>query len=76
MGSAPIVVTEIRHVDIHDSHYLDVAYVIDGDASGATHVCRIGSEAVEGEARPGTRWVAEFAMRQIIRLRPGRDPAR
>lgn len=74
MGTAPIVVTEIRHVDIHASRYLDVMYVLEGDPSGATHVCRMGSEAVDGDAQAGSRCVAEFAMRQIIRLRP--EPAR
>jgi hypothetical protein len=69
MGEHEIVVEDVRHVDIHASRFLDLVYVLADDASGQRHVGRIGPESVEGEARPGARFAAQFAMRQMTRLR-------
>lgn len=74
MGEHPIVIAEVRHVDIHSSRFLDLVYTLERDTESARHVVRIGPECVLGEVGPGTRCLAQFVMRQIVGVRPSTSP--
>lgn len=69
MGEHEIVVTEVRHVDIHASRFLDLVYTLAADTAQQRHVGRIGPESVEGEPQPGQHFIAQFVMRQMTRVR-------
>jgi hypothetical protein len=69
MGEHVIVLRDIRPVDIHGSKLLDLVYYLDGDPDKATHQCRIGPESVVDSPAVGERYVADFALRQMTRVR-------
>ena len=71
MGEHAIIVKEVRPIDIHGSQLIDLVYVLDTDPQASVHICRIGPESVEGTPQPGDRLIADFALRQMTRVRRG-----
>jgi hypothetical protein len=70
MGSADIVVLEVRDIDIHGSRYYDVVYELVNAKDRQPQVARVGTEIASVRPMAGQQLTADFAMRQIIALRP------